>query len=258
MGVCDTIILVLLLIFLIAGIKRGFIKQISGVICLAAAIILTIIFFKQTAEYFQTTNMYDNIFNKVATWIMSKGGVFNMSIMDVTNANMTSALESMHIPGFLQGIFTSKFESIQANSTFAHITLTEYFTPIICIMIAYVISFVGLFVGSFIILRLIFMVFNKAIKSISFFNGVDKFFGAVWSLVLCTTIIYVGMLILSLLMGVGSLGNSIEAWAISDMRLDQDGFGIAKLFYQHNLILKLISSISFGDIVNSIFGISIF
>ncbi|MFA6843203.1 MAG: CvpA family protein [Bacilli bacterium] len=258
MGICDIIILILLLLFLIVGIKRGFIKQISGFICLVAAIILTVIFFKQAAEYFQTTNMYSNLFNKIATWISSKGTIFSMSISDVTDADMKSALSSMNIPGFLQGIFTSKFASVQANASFADITLTEYFTPIICVMIAYVISFIALFVGSFIILRLIFMIFRKAIKSIEFFNSVDKFFGAVWSLVLCTTIISVVMLVITLLTGAGSLGNSIEAWAISDMRLDQDGFGIAKLFYQHNLILRLISSISFGDIVNSIFGISIF
>ena len=71
------------------------------------------------------------------------------------------------------------------------------------------------------------------------FGFVDRILGMIWGCIKSVFLISIFMLIISLIMSL-PLGN-LNNWFIEDMKLNQEGFGIAKFLFNNNPIIFVIN-----------------
>lgn len=250
MGILDIVIIAFLLIFIIIGFVKGFIKQALKAVSGIAAFIAALALCKKVGVILFETSIGTKMLEYFNNFFSSKGEIFTTSGEALTDELITQGLTEAGIPSFLHKIILGSIDV----SSFTDITLGQYLATMITNAILVVVSYLAIYLVVFLVIRLIGKLIGGAVRG-SALGFIDGFFGAMWCAVKATFILSCLFLVLSFVVTL-PFGESINTWITNDMKLTEEGFGIAKFLYQNNPILFILNKIDISSTIDSIFSSS--
>lgn len=240
MGIIDTIILLLFLVIIIIGFFRGFIKQVLASLAWIIALIAAVCLCSTAAEALMDMKVGISLNNSIYEFIASKGESFTTVVSTINEEDLSSVLTQIGIPNILHSFIVKNIDL----STFMNTSIAEFISPKISLVLLIIIAFIVIYLFVFIIIKVIAKLFGNIVRG-SALGFVDGVLGAIWGSVKICILISVLMLALSFVVSM-PFGDPINEWITIDMKLNEEGFGIAKFFYENNLILFVISKIPFN------------
>ncbi len=258
MAIADYIFLGIALIAFIIGCKKGLLKRITGFLAWVGSIVLTSILHQPVLEFLLDSQNAINInsilanFNdKIAKWFIEKSPLFSESLVGKNETVIEGALIEAGIPGFLHGHFIDGLnEAIESGADY---TLASYFANIVSAFICSIIVYLVLFLLIFLVFRLIAHYIDK-LRDVFAISLIDGVLGGLFSVLKFAFVVCLIFLVLSMIVGTNADSN-IYNFLSSYLGFDNEGMGICKYIYFENPLLKLISMISFDELIDKILGL---
>lgn len=224
-GIIDIIFILLMLLVLFIGFKKGFLKKAIGLLGLFVALAIAFVFCSQLAGWFESSGIiYDSIFE------MIKGNVLESdAFKNGTDATVSEVLMGIGIPKFLANAFAANIPGGMTAQTIA-INISEFFSHILMVIISFCILFVGVFLISLVLKLLVNILRGNAI-----IKWIDGILGMALSFCLFMVFVYFVFAILRLCSEYAFFA-SWQRFIDVDMKLNEDTFRLSKFFYQHNVI----------------------
>ncbi len=217
-GVIDIILVLLFIIGIIVGVKKGFlesfIKLASGIVGLVVAIL----FCQKFANLLISHEVfYDGIYTNLLTKIETTGG-----------SSATEILNNLGFPSVISEYIGSQ---IISDLNLAELLATKLYTFFMVI-----ISFFILFIGCWILSKILKLIV-KVLKSVIIIKIVDSVLGVVLYSFLTLCLVYVLFFVLSLVIQIPSL-ESLNTFVSTDLQLTTDSFRLSKYFYENNILIN--------------------
>lgn len=245
MGKIDLAIIIIMLIFVIFGLIKGFMKQILSVANWLLSLIGSFLFVKPFSALLSKTALSTSINGKVANWIGTKGATFNEMVEPGRiKEQISQGISELGLPKFIADAIAG---GINISGSEGDMTLAEILAPSIGSIILTVLSFIILFILFMIVLKILFGFLNNVFDE-GILGAVNKLLGGLLGLIKGAVLISLVMLLLSAVSGIiPPLNNFLVA--------DLDSkIGIGKFFYEKNPLLTLIKgSFNFKDLFANIF-----
>ena len=181
-GLIDVIIVFLLIITIIVGYKKGFLKKAVGLVSFFVAIIVSIVFCKQFANFLEEQNIiYGDLYTVIETKV---SGIEGIEYLDHAEDMSIAIQDAMGLPKFIANFLANK---ITENTSSAEIItkISTTVTDILMVGIAAILLFVIVFVGALILKLLVHILRGNAI--IKFVDGI---FGVVFYVCILILFIY--------------------------------------------------------------------
>ncbi|MGD9887011.1 MAG: CvpA family protein [Bacilli bacterium] len=241
MGKIELVILIIVGLFTLFGLFRGFVKQLMSaagwLVSLVGAFLLT----EKVSILVKGSSIGDQVVAKVTAWI-ADFPTFNIPF-DQANATeqLSSAISELGLPKFIADAIAKGVDFSSVPTTFS---LAEVLSPSISSVIITIITFIGLFVVIFILFKILGHFLNKLFSG-KVLGFVNKILGAVLGLTKAVLIVSVLMLVLSTAAG---MIPAVNDFVTADLA-SNGGLGIAKYLYESNPLVALIEgSFSFDNL----------
>ena len=232
MGVIDSIVIIIFVIFMIIGFVKGFTKQTLSSFAWLFALCAATSLCKTLATMLMETTISVDIQNVISNWLVKKCGEGVMQL-GVTEEALSQTLSGLGIPYFIHPILTN---TLNLNGV-ADVTMGVFLSYSITNYIFLVGGYIIIYLIVFLLIKLFAKIFGDAIKK-SPFSFIDRILGMIWGTVKATFIISIAMLLLSLILNLPI--ESVNEWIVNDMRLGVDDFGVSKFIFEHNPIIYII------------------
>lgn len=236
--IISIIYVVIVLIFLGVGIKKGFFKTLVSLIKNILSFIFAAFLSDPIAKTLLSTSLGTSLNGKLLEFFNSKGSLYTTTVTEESLHELISnGLNNIHLP---ESVHSTIFNSI---NKMVDLTAKEYTVgEVLAQCISYFIFLVVAFLILFIIIRIITGLLNKLFESleqIPLIGSVNKLLGGAINLV-------IGVLFICLisygLTFVVPLDNQFSTWVIETMKLNEnDVFTISKFFYENNFLTKIIT-----------------
>ena len=234
MGIIDTIIILLFIVFMIVGFFKGFLKQVFSTFGWIIALVAATLLSKPVGNYLFGTNIGIGINGFIYNWMSNKGELFTTPIPQLTTEYLNSALSDLGIPSFLHD-FVNKMIDVSA---FQDMSLAEIVSPKLASFFLVAISYIVIYLVIFLISKLLACIAKKIVRG-SALGFIDGLLGAALSAVKVAIFISLAMLLLSFITTT-PFGEPVLNWINNDMKLLEEEFGIARYFYEYNPIYYII------------------
>lgn len=235
MGILDILIIILISIFVIIGMIKGFTRQTLSSFAWLIALGVGVFLCKTVASLIENTNLGFSLTNTISTWITKKGGeAVTVVSPTITDELLGDALHSLGIPYVFHPFLIDHIDISEAQN----ISIVSYVAPKITSFVLIIICFLVIYLIVFLLVKLLSKILGDAIKN-SPFSFLDRILGMIWGCLKGILVASVLMLIVSMVMSLPV--QSINDWLIADMKLNTEDFGIAKFIYEHNPILIAIT-----------------
>lgn len=238
MGKIDIVILIILGIFTIVGLAKGFVKQILSTANLLVAIILAIVCVKPVSVALSDTIVSTKINSALVEYISGKGESFNSVIEEgTTTETLTAAIDGLGLPGFVDKMIVN---SIKVDEASYGLTVSEFLSEKLGALLLVAVSFLALVIAIFIVMKILIHFIDSAISNSKGLSGINKLLGMI--LGLAKGIIVVSLLMLAL-SALGGFFGGINDFINADLNLGAEGFSIARYFYEKNPVLWLLENV---------------
>lgn len=214
-SVLDAVIVLLLLLFVFVGARRGFIGSLAKLLGGFIKLILSIILAKPLASLVSRTCVGEQMFERCVLRFAGISEKFNVNLVGMPESELqvfvSDALSDAKIPkmfrGFFQNIFSLTPEVIATKNS---VTIAE--------LMGVTVSNIILVIGSFLFLIIFFWLFSvlikrwskRNVKSGTIFAKTNKWLGAVFGFVKAVLILIFGFIILSVLSNFSFMDNIID------------------------------------------------
>ncbi len=230
-GVIDVIIVLMVIIFLSVGWRKGFLLKVvemaSGIFGLIGSILLARPFSKVLDKW-----MGDDVSDRITTYLEENtDGLFSQTLNET---NVREGFSEMNLPNFMVDWIV---RSIDFDA--AHANLIEAVEPYLTSLTLLLIAFVTLFFGSMIIF-FILKLLAEAITSVPFIEQVDKVLGVLFGFVKVAALIYILLFLLGLIITIPGINNLIGDFIETDMKLSSNEFRLSKHLYDNNILRLLL------------------
>lgn len=230
-GLIDVIIVALLLITIIVGYKKGFLKKAVGLVSFFVALIVAIVFCQQFADFLQQHELiYPEIYASIEAKVSSVESIQNL---DQAENLSLSIQEVLGLPEFIANFIATKID----ESTSAAEVITQISTAItdfVMVGVAAILLFVLVFIGALVLKILVYILRGNAI--IRFCDGVV---GVVFYTCLLMLFIYSVFAIFKACASKEFFA-PVQEFLMVDMMLDiPEEFRLSKWIYEHNLVYSL-------------------
>lgn len=183
-AVLDIIVLVILIIFLIVGASKGFMRQLLGFLGVFGALVLTVLLCDKVAKL--VTENIPQFYETVKGWATS---LFKLDGLEgLTGEELKNAIASSGIPSFLQGVVLKMIESEGSDVTIV-VVLANWMMNIMCGAIL------------FVVILIVFAIVKKiltAFVDLPIIKSIDKLLGAVFAVLKGLLILLIVCMLLSL------------------------------------------------------------
>ena len=227
-GIVDAVVIVLGLLFMFIGYKRGFMTKMVTIICVLVLFGLSIVLCGHMAQMFKDYDIfygkiYASVDNSITEAISGAG----------ENPTVKQALaKAIHLPEWIVGMFVS---SIKDDPAALHQpVMAEKITMLYLKLIAFGILFVGMIIV-FIILKII----CKALRENKFVRVVDGLFGMALYLFIYVLIISVFFFVLNILVEKEVISSTTGFFAEDLQLMDTSKFSISRWLLTGNLISSI-------------------
>ncbi|MCM1130207.1 MAG: CvpA family protein [Roseburia sp.] len=226
-GIIDIILILLILLSLFIGFKKGFLKKAIGLIGLFIALAVAFVFCKQLAGAFESSNLvYKPIFENIKSNVLETEIFQNAGGSDAT---ISDVLVSMGMPKFFANMFAGNISNGTTLEALAN-NIAHFFAHIITVIISFIILFIGVFIAAILLKILATILRGNAI-----IRTIDGILGMVLYFCLFMIVVYAVFAIMRLL-GHFEFFAGFQKFLDVDMKLNENTFRISKFFYQHNVI----------------------
>lgn len=228
------IYLVGLLILVLIGLFRGFIKSFFGFIKVIVSTVVAALLSKPVADFMKDKSFILSWQNKLETTLASKGEIFATTY---SAEHFDEAFSKLNLPNIVKDLLLKIINYLVPE-------MSESFASVIARSVIYYSLIVASFVIIYILVRIVFAliihIFDKHAQKSAPINTINKVLGMAMYLI-------IGLLIIG---GVNyvftffiSSESGISSWLISTMHLEDDTFTVSKFLYQHNTLLWMIQLI---------------
>jgi len=187
MNIADFILIVFLLLMIILGISKGFVKMaisfLSGIVAFIAAFILS----KPIAGFLETLSIFDGAKLKIENFLTGK--------FDTTAESIESAITSMEYPGFVKEFLLEKFSDTGQTLETGLQTLAGNIFNLMLVALSFIILLVSIRIAFFFLEKIIEGSFAK----IKVLNVTNKLLGAAFSTLQAVLVVYIVLGIIALL-----------------------------------------------------------
>lgn len=222
-GIIDIILIILFLVALIIGAKKGFLEKFRHLATGLIALIIAILFARQFADMLIGNGVFkESIYNNVYNNIITSEAFAN-------GQDATSILTSLGFPSIIASYLAS---GIPVDLNIAS-SLANSVYNLFMVIISFAILLVGCWILSYIIKLLIKLLRNNIIIRI-----VDGLLGVILYGFLAICAIYIIFFIISLIIQIPGL-EGFRDFITVDMQLNNpDEFRISKCFYENNILIN--------------------
>jgi len=190
--ITDGIVAAIVLIFVLVGVKKGFIKSVLSFFGTIVALIVAFIFCKQFAGILDDKF---SLLSKLAGIVENTLDNNSKFAIELSAGAIQESLEAANIPGFIVSLIMQL--PVVINNTYpAGTTVATLVAPVIANYILLLISFLGLFI-IFKIVLIILKLFADSIKKVKIIDVVDKLLGLVVGVIEATIVIYISLTVIS-------------------------------------------------------------
>lgn len=236
--VISIVYIVIALLALFIGLKRGFLATLVSLLKNILALIVAVLLCKPLATLLNNSPVGNSLTMKLTTTFSEKGGVFTTAITTENKEEVLSnCLRQLKIPELLDKSIIKLTDSFIDTSPQ---TVSEVLSRALTFYILLCIAFILILI----VVRLLVILLNKlfvGIKSLPLVGFVNSLLGGV--LYLAMGIILICLISYGLTFVV-SMGNSASDWLITQMTLnDEAKTCISEYIYNQNFFLKIISFI---------------
>lgn len=234
-GILDIVFILLLLLSLFIGYKKGFLKKAVGMVGLFSGLIVAFVFCTQFAEWLEKTGLiYDDLYAKIHGNVLSSK-LFQDNFLNLTDATVSEVLQSIGVPKFFASLFAGHIkESVQID-VLAH-NISHFFAHTLMVIISFLILFIGIF-----LLALVLKIVINLLRGNKIIRVLDGILGMALYACLFLIGIYIIFMIMRLMENV-EFYQPVKKFLDVDMMLaDSERFRITKYFYEHNILYDLIS-----------------
>lgn len=235
-GIVDIVLVVLGILFMILGYKKGFIKKVISFFGIFVILIFSFMYCGQLANFLTEHELISpSIYESINTNLVTKLAETDLSTATTVEEFLKQALG---IPGFIasmiqNGIKGAGIEIATVGECIDGVSL--YITNVAMSIICFLILAIGIF-----ILLLLLKLITNLLRTNGFVRFVDGVLGAVLSVTIFLVFVCVAFYILSLCMNAEWFSPAKE-WLTIDMQLGQDAFRLSKVIYEGNIIQKIMN-----------------
>ena len=230
-GLIDIIIVVLGLLSLLIGFKKGFMNKVVSLIGILAIFVFSVFYASQFAGFLKNHNwIYPGIYENVSQRITEGLG-------EKSTYTVAEAIQASGFPGFLANWIAGAVGDVDASVIIA--SVSEQIAGWIMNVIAFAILFV-ICIIILIILKLII----KFVRNATFVKVVDGILGAVLYVALYLVVITALFALLHIFYNQPFFSGAKE-WLDVDMAMGKDSFRISKALYERNFFVILVSMFKF-------------
>ncbi len=222
-GIIDIVLVLIMIISLILGYKKGFVKKAIGLVGLLVALVVAAVFCGKLSLFLQEEKVFYSIYTNV------KNNVIDAMIENNMTNDAKSALTQMGVPDFLAVFLADKITASLNPFELADNIATFFYG-----IAMNVISFVTLFIGVFVV-TIILKIIANILRANAIIHFVDGLLGMVLYFCLTMLVVYVIFAIVGLLYN-QSFFVSAKEFLDVDMKLNENTFRLSKFFYNNNII----------------------
>lgn len=233
-GIIDLCIIGLTLLFAIAGLARGFLKQILSIANGLVSIIVSCCVVNPLTQLVSKTSLADKINSKVLDVIVSKypdSATIETSLI-TTNEELSDTFTTSGLPSPIAKIASSLMNVNDFSEG-------EMLSDAVAKSIGYLLLSIIVFIVSVIIILIIIKILIKVLDSLTqggILNVINRILGLALGLAKSCIFVCVCMLVISILVKyIEPLNNFI----VDDLKLGVEGFGIGKYLYENNPLITL-------------------
>lgn len=227
-GIIDVVVIVLALLFMFIGYKRGFMNKMITIICVLVIIGLSVALCGHMAEMMRDNHIfYDGIYKDV------NAKVGNAIEEAGTNATVKQVVaKALHLPEWIASLFV-----LSAQNEIA-INYQAAISEKISMLLMKTIAFGFLFVGM-IIVMIILKIIANALRENKFVRVVDGIFGMALYLLIYILIVSVFFFVLNILVEKEVI-SSTTGFIAKDLQLmDTSKFSMSRWLLKGNLISSI-------------------
>lgn len=186
--IADIVIIVILLIFLIVGISKGFMKQVFGLIGTIAAIIIAVLLCRSLADFvISHTSLKATIAPAIA-------GFLGLPEALVDAETASASLQESGMPGFLIEALQNYMAQLNETTFNLSVIVSEALAEYLIVFICFIVIFIGVK-----LLTLILKGIAAMLQKITLIKIIDKIAGAAVGLFKGLLIVYSLLYLINLL-----------------------------------------------------------
>lgn len=230
-GLLDVIIVVLGLLALLIGFKKGFMSKMVSLIGFIAIVIFSIFYASQFAGFLKNHGLiYPGIYENISSKITEGLG-------DKASYTVSEAIQASGFPGFLANWISGAVGDVPASEIISAVSeqIAGWIMNVIAFGILFVICLIVLITLKIII---------KVVRNATFVRVVDGILGAVLYLALYLVTITALFALLNIFYYQDWFAQARE-WLDVDMAMGQDSFRISKALFERNFFVVIISMFKF-------------
>lgn len=235
-GIIDIVLVLLAIVFLIVGYKKGFIKKIISLVGIIIILIVSFIYCGQFANFLREHNIiYPDLESSIGANIAQKISEANISPEAGIKEFLTTGL---NIPSFISGFIANGIINSHPELTNVE-QMVSATTQYACQTIMNIISFFILAIGIFIIILIIKLI-ASVLRTNKFVRVVDGILGAVLYVTIFIAIVCIVFTVISYCMD-KEWFSPVKEWLTVDMQLNTDKFRLSKWIYEGNIIRRILN-----------------
>lgn len=236
MGIIDIVLIVIMLITIIIGYKKGFMREVLNKFGILVIIGFSIMFSGQIALLLKTSNMftiYSSIYNSLYNGIADKISAYSPSA-----STQEIISEAFGMNSFFAGIVANMIGSTDSTSI---IETIEFIAESITNIFMNIIGFGMIFIIGMIILLILYSI-AKGLRNSKVIRIIDGILGMALSSIVTLAFIFAVFALARWLMGFDWFPEAASNWIASDLCLsDPNTFRISKAIYENNVLVNIIS-----------------
>lgn len=234
-GILDIVIVLVGLIFIIVGFKKGFIKKVLSLAGFLTVLILSFVYCEQFAEFLTGKeiiypNIYDAILSKLELGIESVNLEPTSTVVDL--------LEAAGTPRFMAELFANALPNVEGNLETMCIEVSSYVAGLVMNAVAFFVILIGTLIAVGIL-----KIITKCLRKVAIVRIADGILGAALYFAMFLLILFVGFTLVQLFMDQPWFAD-VRAFLVVDMQLPVNGeetpFRLSRYLYDYNVIYKLI------------------
>lgn len=229
----DILVVAILLIMVVIGFSRGFIRTLYTFLSFVVTFALTYYFYPYVTRFIMTsTSFYTTLSEKISE-------TFNLSeLMNnmMGREEQMNAISSLSLPEQMKEMLVANNNSEMFRLLGAS-SFEDYISGMLATWVINLLSFVGLFMVISLLLSIIFGVIDLVSK-LPLLNITNKTAGGILGAVFGIGIIFIVMMVISMMITSGAR----EEWVLL---MDQSS--VAKVFYYNNPLMEWVGNVESGS-----------
>lgn len=210
-AIADIVIAVLAFIMILVNMKKGFVKQIIGLVATIAALILAYLFCAKLTEFVNNQfGWHDKLAESLLGGFSKKGDAFNV---EATAESIKAAVQSLGLPDFVSDAIVK----IAAGATDASVTVGQLVADVMAKYILLAASFILLFIVIRLLLQLVKVIVVK-LFNLPILKGIDRLLALVLGVVKTLIVVYILVYIIQIMPNVVPFVESLKK-AVSESQV---------------------------------------